>query len=92
MTDWIWEYLPNADQVVGGLPPEVKAAVEGLAERLGDAATVKYIGDLPAESGGIFPILNHAEGRIILWYLEHPDVKVVYIARVQYWPPKTEPR
>jgi hypothetical protein len=48
MTDWTWEYLPDAEHVVGGLDPQVRAEVE----RLADAAAVKYLGALRRRSPG----------------------------------------
>ena len=42
--EWTWEYDPDAEHVVGGLPPEVVAEVERLADQLAvlgaDAAQV----------------------------------------------------
>ncbi|ADI07249.1 hypothetical protein SBI_04128 [Streptomyces bingchenggensis BCW-1] len=38
MSDWTWEYLPDAENVVGGLDPQIKHDVERLAQRLADAA------------------------------------------------------
>ncbi len=32
--NWTWDYDPDADHVVGGLPREVVAEVERLAEQL----------------------------------------------------------
>lgn len=44
MTDWTWEYDPNAEYVTSGLPPGVLAEVERLATELAalgrDAAKV----------------------------------------------------
>lgn len=87
MSDWTWEYLPSAEPVVGGLGPDIKADVERLAQRLSDAAAVKYIGDPPAEEAGRSPVLDHAEGRLIVWFMEQRAMRVVFIVRVQYWPP-----
>ncbi|PSK90253.1 hypothetical protein CLV63_12382 [Murinocardiopsis flavida] len=46
MNDWTWEFLPDAENVVGGLEPQVKVDVERLAQSLADAASVKYIGQV----------------------------------------------
>lgn len=87
MSDRSWEYLPSAEQVAGGLGPGIKADVERLAQRLSDAAAVKYIGDPPAEEAGSSPMLDHAEGRLIVWFMERRAERIVFIVRVQYWPP-----
>lgn len=87
MSDWVWEYLPDAEQVVGGLEPEVKAAVEQIAQRLSDAASVKYTGEPLPEEAGRSPMLNFAEDRLIVWYMERRISRIVFIIRVQYWPP-----
>lgn len=62
MNDWTWEYLPGPEQVVGGLSAEAKEDVARLAQRLADAASVKYLGDPPVEDSGVSRILDHAEG------------------------------
>ncbi|MFE0046922.1 hypothetical protein [Streptomyces albireticuli] len=86
MTDWTWEYLPDAEQVVGGLDPEVKQDVERLAGRLADAASVRHLGDPRIEESGVSRLLDHAEGRLIVWYQEHRRLAVVFVVRVQHWP------
>ncbi|GAA1924266.1 hypothetical protein [Streptantibioticus ferralitis] len=86
MSDWTWEYLPDAAHVVGGLDPDVRSDVERLAQRLADAAAVKYLGDPPAEESGVSRLLDHAEGRLIVWYQEHRRFTTIFILRVQHWP------
>lgn len=86
MNDWTWEYLPDAKQVVGGLPGELKEDVAFLAQRLADAASVRCLGDPSVEDSGISRVLDHAEGRIIVWYQEHRRLRVVFVLRVQFWP------
>lgn len=44
MSDWTWEYVPDAAYVVGGLTQEQVAEVETLAARLADAVGVRRIG------------------------------------------------
>lgn len=86
MTEWTWEYLPDAEQVAGGLERVDRAAVEHLAQRLADAASVKYLGDPPVEDSGVSRVLDHAEGRLMVWYQEHRRLRLVFILRVQFWP------
>lgn len=61
--------------------------MERLAQRLSDAAAVKYIGDPPAGEAGRSPVLDRAEGRLIIWFMEQRAMRVVFIVRVQHWPP-----
>ncbi|KUL56687.1 MULTISPECIES: hypothetical protein [Streptomyces violaceusniger group] len=86
MSDWTWEYLPDAENVVGGLNPQIKHDVERLAQRLADAAAVKYLGDPPIHESGVSNLLDHAEGRLIVWYQEHRRFTTVFVVRVQHWP------
>lgn len=86
MSDWAWEYLPDTEHVIGGLDPAVRDDVERLAGRLADAASVKYFGDPPIEESGVSPLLDHAEGRLMIWYQEHRRLGLVFIIRVQHWP------
>jgi len=44
VSDWTWEYVPDAASVVGGLTLEQIADVEALAARLADAVGVRRIG------------------------------------------------
>ena len=44
MSDWTWEYSPDAAHVVGGLAPEQIAEVDALAQRIADAVAVRRIG------------------------------------------------
>ncbi|GAB3714013.1 hypothetical protein [Nocardiopsis nanhaiensis] len=85
MTNWTWEYLPDAEHVVGGLEPDAKEGVELLAQWLADAASVKHLGEPRVEDSEISRVLDHAEGRIMVWYQEHRRMCVVLILRVQFW-------
>jgi len=86
VSDWTWEYEPDAEHVVGGLAPRIRADVDALAQRLADAAAVRYLGDPADHDSGVSGIRDHAEGRLIVWYLEHRRLAVVLVLRVQYWP------
>ena len=44
MSDWTWEYVPDAANVVGGLTPTQIDQVESLASRIADAVAVRRIG------------------------------------------------
>jgi hypothetical protein len=44
MSDWTWEYVPDAPNVVGGLTQAQIDPVESLASRIADAVAVRRIG------------------------------------------------
>jgi hypothetical protein len=44
MSDWTWEYVPDAANVVGGLTQKQIDEVESLALRIADAVAVRRIG------------------------------------------------
>ncbi|MEV5938564.1 hypothetical protein [Streptomyces sp. NPDC051994] len=83
MSDWTWEYNPNAEEVVGGLTDERRAVVEDLARRVAEAIGVRRIGhpfDVRESASGV---RTHAEGSIMLWYQEDYRDDTVLILRVQ---------
>jgi len=44
MSDWTWEYVPDAANVVGGLTQGQIDQVESLASRIAEAVAVRRIG------------------------------------------------
>jgi hypothetical protein len=44
MSNWTWEYVPDAANVVGGLTQSQIDQVESLAFRIADAVAVRRIG------------------------------------------------
>jgi hypothetical protein len=44
MSDWTWEYVPDAANVVGGLTQKQIDEVESLALRIAEAVAVRQIG------------------------------------------------
>jgi hypothetical protein len=44
LSDWTWEYVPDAANVVGGLTQAQIDQVESLASRIADAVAVRRIG------------------------------------------------
>jgi hypothetical protein len=44
MSDWTWEYVPDAASVVSGLTRAQIDQVEGLAARIAGAVAVRRIG------------------------------------------------
>ncbi len=84
MSDWTWEYVPDAASVVGGLPPERVAKVEDLAVRLADAVGVRRIGT-PFDPGeAVSSLKTYGEGLLLIWFLEDYREDVVLVVRVQH--------
>ncbi|MFQ6197006.1 hypothetical protein [Streptomyces sp. NPDC000405] len=44
MSDWAWEYEPDAENAVGGLSPVQSVEVETIAQRIAEAVGVRRIG------------------------------------------------
>ncbi|GGT42875.1 hypothetical protein [Streptomyces purpureus] len=44
MSDWTWEYEPDAENVVGGLGRAQRLEVEAIAQRIADAVGDRRIG------------------------------------------------
>ena len=72
MSDWTWEYVPDASSVIGGLTPAQVEDVEDIASRIADAVAC-LIGAAPAgtwwsgsdgrwlaraESAGVSPLVT----------------------------------
>jgi hypothetical protein len=68
VSDWTWEYSPDAAHVVGGLAPEQVAEVDALAQRLADAVAVRRIGTPFDEQEAASDLKTYGEGPVLLWY------------------------
>lgn len=86
MSEWTWEYMPDAENAVGGLPAELVAEVEQIATRLADAASAKYLGDPPIEESGVSNLLTFTEGRWMIKYQVHRRSRTILISRAIPWP------
>lgn len=84
MNAWSWEYMSDAEYTLGSLPPKLIAEAEYIAQRLVDAADIKYIGEPPVEESGVSGLLNLAEGRWMIWYQEDWRRRKVFIVLVQH--------
>ncbi|WP_370414119.1 hypothetical protein [Streptomyces fradiae] len=88
MSDWTWEYDPDADHVVGdkgdgaGLSPEDKAEAEKIARELADAASVRYTGPPMYGEPAVSRLKSFARGLLIVWYQEDRRDDVIVIVRV----------
>jgi hypothetical protein len=79
---WTWEYDPDAEHVVGGLPPEALVEVERIADSLAvlgrDSAQV---GRGPSGGGGLRSV-DLCAGRGFLLFLAHSRAHLIVIVRV----------
>ncbi|WP_369380397.1 hypothetical protein [Streptomyces sp. cg36] len=85
MSDWTWEYLPDADHVVGGLTAEQRAEVDDLARRIAEAVGVRRIGhpfDIAESASGV---LTHTEPHLVVWYQEDYRDDTVLVLRVTHF-------
>ncbi|WP_149828167.1 hypothetical protein [Streptomyces tailanensis] len=83
MSDWTWEYCPNAEEVVGGLTDKQRAVVEDIARRIAEAVGVRRIGhpfDIQESASGV---RTYAEANVMLWYQEDYRDDTVLILRAQ---------
>lgn len=84
MSDWTWEYSPDAAHVVGGLTPEQIVEVDALAQRIADAVAVRRIGTPFDEQEAASNLKVYGEGSLIMWYQEYYRFDIVLVVRVQH--------
>lgn len=85
MSDWTWEYIPDAANVVGGLTKAQIDEVESLASRIADAIAVRRIGVLFDIGESVSNVKSHAEGPVMIWFLEDYRDDVVLVVRAQHF-------
>ena len=85
MSDWTWEYVPDAANVVGGLSQAQIDQVESLASRIADAVAVRRIGTPFDVSEAVSNVKSYGEGPVMFWFLEDYRDDVVLVVRVQHF-------
>jgi hypothetical protein len=85
MSDWTWEYVPDAAKVVGGLTRAQIDEVESLASRIADAVAVRRIGVSFGIRESVSSVKSYGEGPVIIWFLEDYRDDVVLVVRVQHF-------
>jgi plasmid stabilization system protein ParE len=85
MSDWTWEYVPDAANVVGGLTPTQIDEVERLASRIADAVAVRRIGVSFDIGESVSGVKSYGEGSVMIWFLEDYRDDVVLVVRVQHF-------
>jgi hypothetical protein len=85
MSDWTWEYVPDAAHVVGGLTPRQIDEVERLATRIADAVAVRRIGTPFGVDESVSKVKSYGEGPVMIWFLEDYREDVVLVVRVNHF-------
>lgn len=70
MSDWTWEYVPDAANVIGGLTHAQIDEVESLASRIADAVAVRRIGVPFDVRESVSSVKSYGEGPVVIWFLE----------------------
>jgi hypothetical protein len=84
MSDWTWEYVPDAARVVRGLTTAQIDETERLAMRIADAVAVRRIGTPFDIRESVSNLKSHGEGPVMIWFLEDYRENVVLVVRVQH--------
>lgn len=84
MSDWTWEYVPDAASVIGGLTRYEVDEAESLASRIADTVAVRRIG-IPFDAReAVSGVKSYSEGPIMIWFLEDYRDDVILVVRVQH--------
>ena len=85
MSDWTWEYVPDAATVVGGLTQTQIEEAERLASRIADAVAVRRIGTPLDARESVSNVKSYGEGAVMIWFLEDYREDVVLVVRIQHF-------
>ena len=84
MSDWTWEYVPDAASVIGGLTPAQAEEVESLVVRIADSVAVRRIGMSFDVAESVSSLKSYGEGPVMIWFLEDYRDDVVLVVRAQH--------
>jgi len=84
MSDWTWEYVPDAASVIGGLRQAQVQEVENLAARIADVVAVRRIGTSFDVRESVSNVKSYGEGSVMIWFLEDYRDDVVLVVRAQH--------
>jgi hypothetical protein len=82
MSDWTWQYVPDAATVAGGLTQPQLDDVESLALRIADAVAVRRIGIPLDVQEAVSNVKSYGEGPVMIWFLEDYRDDTVLVVRV----------
>jgi hypothetical protein len=85
VSDWTWEYVPDAAHVIGGLTPPQIDEVESLAVRIADAVAVRRIGTPFDIRESVSAVKSYGEGPVMIWFLEDYREDAVLVVRVHHF-------
>lgn len=85
MSDWTWQYVPDAANVVGGLTQAQIDEVESLASRIAGAVAVRRIGVSFDIRESVSNVKSYGEGPVMIWFLEDYRDDAVLVVRVQHF-------
>jgi hypothetical protein len=77
VSDWTWEYVPDAAHVVVGLTQQQVAEVEALAARIADAVAVRRIGTPFDVQEAVSNLKTYGEGPLLVRPLYCRDLHVM---------------
>ncbi|TQF05685.1 hypothetical protein E6W39_30000 [Kitasatospora acidiphila] len=83
MSDWTWEYLPDAQYVVGGLPEAVVEEVESIAAELAVLNSMTYPEgrDFQGTGPGMRKVVR---AHLMVCYTTFPRDEAIYIVQVTH--------
>jgi hypothetical protein len=84
VSDWTWEYVPDAASVVDGLTHIQIDEAENLAERITDAVAVRRVGTPFDVSESVSNLKSYGEGSVMIWFLEDYRENTILVVRVQH--------
>jgi hypothetical protein len=83
VSDWRWEYDPDEESVITGLPSSVVAEVEQIAAELVIVNSLDYLGGTDYQ--GMGPGMRTVtRPHLIVWYTAYPRLELVCLVRVQH--------
>ncbi|MFF7634545.1 hypothetical protein ACFZB9_15520 [Kitasatospora sp. NPDC008050] len=84
MSQWTWEFLPDADAVVAGLPPEVVKEVEEIATELSVVNSMVYLDGPDFQDAG--PGLRSvSRPDLMVFYITDVRGEAIYVVRVHHY-------
>jgi plasmid stabilization system protein ParE len=85
MSDWTWEYVPDAVSVVSGLTQAQIDEAESLAARIADAVAIRRLGVPFDVRESVSSVKSYGDGSVMIWFLEDYRDDVVLVVRVQHF-------
>jgi hypothetical protein len=81
---WQWEYVSDAEFIVGGLPPEAIAEIERVVQGLLDLAELRMDAGHDYDEQNPRKLRTFSTDRLILWYQKFEHRERIYVIRVNW--------